>query len=196
MPQERARRVARAAQERYNPGRLLNLLNLGRCGSQTITSELRVGVGHDTHRLESGGPLRLGGVDVPCEQHAAGHSDADVLLHAVTDALLGAASLGDIGQWFPDTDPANRGRDSGEMLGLVCQRLAESHRIVNVDCIVFLEKPKLAEFKPAIRQRLAELLGIDQDRVGIKAKTGEGLGAIGAQQSIAAQCVALVERTG
>ena len=155
---------------------------------------MRVGIGHDTHRLEPGGPLRLGGLDVPHDRHAVGHSDADVLLHAVTDALLGAAALGDIGQWFPDTDEANRGRDSAEMLAAVRKKvLAAGFRLVNLDCIVFAERPKLAEYKARMQARLAEILEIDAGRVGIKAKTGEGLGALGQQQAIAAQCVALVE---
>jgi len=155
---------------------------------------MRVGIGHDTHRLEPGGPLRLGGLDVPHDRHAVGHSDADVLLHAVTDALLGAAALGDIGQWFPDTDAANRGRDSAEMLAAVRQKVqAAGFRLVNLDCIVFAERPKLAEYKARMQARLAEILEIEEGRVGIKAKTGEGLGALGQQQAIAAQCVALVE---
>lgn len=123
-----------------------------------------------------------------------GHSDADVLLHAVTDALLGAASLGDIGELFPDTDPANRGRESGQMLQVACHRITEAgFRIVNVDCIVFAQRPKLTSHKPAIRQRVAELLGIAPERVGMKAKTGESLGSVGTEAAIVAQCVALLE---
>jgi len=156
----------------------------------------RVGIGHDTHRLEPGGPLRLGGVTVPHDKHAAGHSDADVLLHSVTDALLGAASLGDIGELFPDTDAANRGRDSAHMLKAVCDRLrGQNWRIVNVDCIVFLEQPKLNHHKQAMRMRIAEILDIPAHDVGVKAKTGEGLDAVGRQEAIAAQCVAFIERT-
>ena len=131
---------------------------------------------------------------MPHDRHAVGHSDADVLLHAVTDALLGAAALGDIGELFPDTDPANRGRDSGQMLQAACGRMAEAgFRIVNVDCIVFAERPKLTPHKPVIRQRIAELLGIPPDRIGLKAKTGESLGPVGTEAAIAAQCVALLE---
>ena len=131
---------------------------------------------------------------VPHDRHAVGHSDADVLLHAVTDALLGAAALGDIGELFPDTDPANRGRDSGQMLQAACGRMAEAgFRIVNVDCIVFAERPKLTPHKLVIRQRIAELLGIPPDRIGLKAKTGESLGPVGTEAAIAAQCVALLE---
>jgi 2-C-methyl-D-erythritol 2,4-cyclodiphosphate synthase len=155
----------------------------------------RVGIGHDTHRLEPGGPLRLGGVTVPHDKHAAGHSDADVLLHAVIDALLGAASLGDIGELFPDTDPAHRGADSARMLAAVCDRLrGQNWRIVNVDCIVFLERPKLGHHKIAMRMRIAELLEIPAHDVGVKAKTGEGLDAVGRDEAVAAQCVTLIER--
>jgi len=155
----------------------------------------RVGIGHDTHRLEPGGPLRLGGVTVPHDKHAAGHSDADVLLHAVIDALLGAASLGDIGELFPDTDPAHRGADSARMLAAACDRLrGQNWRIVNVDCIVFLERPKLGHHKNAMRMRIAELLEIPAHDIGVKAKTGEGLDAVGRDEAVAAQCVALIER--
>jgi 2-C-methyl-D-erythritol 2,4-cyclodiphosphate synthase len=156
----------------------------------------RVGIGHDKHRLEPGGPLRLGGVTVPHDKHAVGHSDADALLHAVTDALLGAASLGDIGELFPDNDAAHRGADSARMLAAVCDRLrGQNWRIVNVDCIVFLERPKLGHHKSAMRMRIAELLEIPAHDVGVKAKTGEGLDSVGREEAVAAQCVALIERS-
>jgi 2-C-methyl-D-erythritol 2,4-cyclodiphosphate synthase len=139
--------------------------------------------------------LRLGGIDVPAAAQAVGHSDADVLLHALTDALLGAASLGDIGEMFPNTDPANRGRDSGEMLTLAWQAASQrGFRIVNLDCIVFLQEPKLSPYKLPIRQRIAELLGLDVEQVGVKAKTGESVGPVGRQEAIMAECVALLER--
>jgi 2-C-methyl-D-erythritol 2,4-cyclodiphosphate synthase len=161
-----------------------------------IATNLRIGIGHDTHRLEPGGPLRLGGVSIPHDQAAVGHSDADALLHAVIDALLGAASLGDIGELFPDTDPAHKGRDSASMLSIVCERLrALDWRIVNVDCIVFLQRPKLGHHKAAMRMRIAELLEIPAHDVGMKAKTGEGVDAVGHGEALAAQCVALLERT-
>lgn len=160
-----------------------------------VTVGLRVGIGHDTHRLEPGGPLRLGGVDIPNGRHAVGHSDADVLLHAVVDALLGGASLGDIGEMFPDTDPSHKGRDSGTMLVAAANRLREhDFRIVNLDCIVFAQRPKLLPYRDAIRMRIAELLEIPASDVGLKAKTGEGVDAIGREEAIAAQCVALLER--
>ena len=140
--------------------------------------------------------MRLGGIVVPHDRHAIGHSDADVLLHAITDALLGAAALGDIGQWFPDTDPANRGRDSGEMLQEVCRKLeGTGYRVINVDCIVFAERPKLGGHKEAIQQRVAQLLDVNPNQVGIKAKTGEQIGPIGEGHAIMAQCVALIEGT-
>lgn len=159
------------------------------------TVGFRVGLGHDTHRLEPGGPLRLGGVSVPHDKHAVGHSDADALLHAITDALLGAASLGDIGELFPDTDSANRGRDSATMLTAVCRRLnGLGCRIVNIDCIVFLQRPKLGVHKDSMRMRIAELLEIPAHDVGLKAKTGEEVDAVGREEAVAAQCVVLIER--
>jgi len=154
---------------------------------------MRVGIGHDTHRLAAGGPLRLGGIDIPHDRHAVGHSDADVLLHAITDALLGAAALGDIGELFPDTDEANRGRDSADMLRIAAAQVASAgYKIVNLDCIVFAQKPKLLAHKPAIRQRIAEILHLNADQIGVKAKTGEGLGEIGREELLAAQCIALL----
>ena len=136
----------------------------------------------------------MGGIDIPHDRELVGHnSDADVLLHAVTDALLGAAALGDIGQMFPDTDPANRGRDSGEML--VAARdavLSVGWRIVNVDCIVFAQRPKLLPHRQAIRQRMADLLGIEFECVSLKGKTGEQIGPVGHEEVIAAQCVTLL----
>jgi 2-C-methyl-D-erythritol 2,4-cyclodiphosphate synthase len=125
-----------------------------------------------------------------------GHSDADVLLHAITDALLGATALGDIGELFPDTDQANRGRDSAEMLRLALQRVSEAgYAINNLDCIVFAQRPKLSPYKAAIRCRIAEILGIDVHQIGMKAKTGEQVGSVGREEAIMAQCVVLVERT-
>lgn len=139
-------------------------------------------------------PLLLGGVAVPHDHGLVGHSDADVLLHAVTDALLGAASLGDIGELFPDNAAENRGRDSADMLVRAYEKvLAAGFRIVNLDCIVFAQKPKLSPYKDAIRRRIAELLQTTPDRVGVKAKTGELVGPIGRQEAIQAECVALLE---
>ena len=155
---------------------------------------MRIGIGHDTHRLRPGGPLRIGGVSLPHDRESIGHSDGDVLLHAVIDALLGAAALGDVGQMFPDTDPENRGRDSAEMLKTALQAvLGLGWKIVNIDCIVFAQRPKLLPHRQTIRQRLADILQIEVERVGLQAKTGEGIGAIGHEEAIAAQCVALLE---
>lgn len=153
----------------------------------------RVGVGHDTHRLQPGGPLRIGGVTIPHNQQMVGHSDADVLLHAVTDALLGAAAMGDIGDLFPDSDPANRGRDSAEMLAVAWRRVrAAGWQVANLDCIVMAERPRLSPSKRAIQSRIAQLLDIDPSQVGVKAKTGEGLDAVGRQEAIQAQAVVLL----
>jgi len=138
--------------------------------------------------------LRLGGIDIPHDRQLVGHSDADVLLHAVTDALLGAAALGDIGWMFPDTDPVNRGRDSAEMLRAARDAVAAvGWRIGNIDCIVFAQRPKLLPHRQAIRKRLAEILDVDLERVSLKSKTGEQIGPIGLEEAIAAQCVALLE---
>ena len=154
---------------------------------------MRVGIGHDTHRLGQGGPLRLGGIDIPHDRHLVGHSDADVLLHAITDALLGAAALGDIGELFPDTAAENRGRDSADMLRLAHDKVRRAcYQIVNLDCIVFAERPKLSPFKEAIRQSIAKILDLDLHQVGLKAKTGEGVGEVGRDETMMAQCVALV----
>ena len=155
---------------------------------------MRVGIGHDLHRLEPGGPLRLGGIDIPHERRSIGHSDGDALLHAVIDALLGAAALGDVGQMFPDTDPENRGRDSAEMLTTALSTVAAlGWKIANIDCIVFAQRPKLLPHRQAIRQRLADILDIEVERVGLQAKTGEGIGSIGREEAVATQCVALLE---
>lgn len=158
-----------------------------------LHEDFRIGIGHDTHRLGPGGPLRLGGIEIPFELHAIGHSDADVLLHAITDALLGAAALGDIGELFPDTDPAYQGADSGNLLQRAWERVRETgFRLINLDCIVFAERPKLKEFKPLMVRRIAELLDVRTQLVNVKAKTAEGLDAVGNLQAIQAQCVVLL----
>ncbi|MEM7452811.1 MAG: 2-C-methyl-D-erythritol 2,4-cyclodiphosphate synthase [Planctomycetota bacterium] len=161
-----------------------------------MNPDTRIGIGHDTHRLKDGGPLRLGGIDIPFERSLDGHSDADVLLHAVTDAILGAAALGDIGELFPDTDAENIGRDSADMLQIAAATVRESgFEIGNLDCIVFAEKPKLSPHKRPIARRIAEILGISADQVGVKAKTGEGVGQVGNGEVMLAQCIALLYRT-
>ena len=156
---------------------------------------IRVGIGHDTHRLEAGRPLILGGVRIEHPSGLAGHSDADVVLHALTDALLGAAGLGDIGDAFPDTDPTYKDADSRLFLRGALERLNRAGwRTVNVDVIIFAQEPKLGPVKTAIRHRLAELLGLPGDHVNVKAKTGERVGHIGRSEAIACQVVALIER--
>ncbi|MGD0382074.1 MAG: 2-C-methyl-D-erythritol 2,4-cyclodiphosphate synthase [Thermoguttaceae bacterium] len=155
---------------------------------------MRIGIGHDTHRLRPGGPLRLGGVSIPHDRELVGFSDADVLLHAVTDALLGAAALGDIGQMFPDTDSTNRGRNSAEMLRAALNAAAAvGWKICNLDCIVFAQRPKLLPHKQTIRERLAEILGLEPERIGLQAKTGDLVGPVGREEAIEAQCVVLLE---
>ena len=159
--------------------------------------EYRIGLGEDSHRTTSGGPLRLGGVDIPHEAHTLGHSDADVLLHAVTDALLGAAGLADIGELFPNTDEAYRGIDSARLLALAHQQIAAAGwQIVNLDCVIAAEQPRISPHKAAIRQRLAEILELDSSRVNLKAKTGEGLGPVGRGELIEARCVVLLSQSG
>jgi 2-C-methyl-D-erythritol 2,4-cyclodiphosphate synthase len=154
---------------------------------------MRIGIGHDVHRLRSGGPLRLGGIDIPHDREMIGYSDADVLLHAITDALLGAAALGDIGQMFPDTDPINRGRDSTQMLRAALDAVsAVGWKICNLDCIVFAQRPKLLTHKQTIRERLAEILDLEPERVGLQAKTGELVGPVGHEEAIEAECVVLL----
>ena len=150
----------------------------------------RIGLGHDLHRLEAGGTLRLGGIDVGGDVHAVGHSDGDVLLHAVTDAILGACALGDIGQHFSDQAAENRGRDSAEFLRQAL-RLARTRGFspAQVDVVVRLERPKLAPFRAALVARLAELLQLAAESVSIKAKTAEGQDAIGAGRAIACEAV-------
>jgi 2-C-methyl-D-erythritol 2,4-cyclodiphosphate synthase len=154
---------------------------------------MRVGIGHDTHRLAPGRPLLLGGVRIEHPRGLVGHSDADVILHALTDALLGAAGLGDIGDAYPDTDPAYRDCDSTRFLRETLARLNQGGwRVVNVDVIVFAQEPKLGPVKATIRRRLAELLGLEENAVNVKAKTGEGVGTIGRGEAISCQVAALI----
>jgi 2-C-methyl-D-erythritol 2,4-cyclodiphosphate synthase len=155
---------------------------------------MRVGLGCDIHRLVPDRRLRLGGVEIPSEVGLLGHSDGDVLLHAVCDALLGAAALGDIGEHFPDTDPAYRGIDSAQLLAATLSKVREAGLApVNLDANILAQQPRLAPHKPAMRRRVAELLGLDPARVSIKAKTAEGLDAVGQGQAIAAQVAILVD---
>ncbi len=154
---------------------------------------MRIGHGYDVHRLVEGRRLILGGVEVPHPLGLLGHSDADVLTHAVMDALLGAAGLGDIGQMFPDTDPQYAGADSIQLLVRVRQRLDEAgYRVGNLDATVLAQKPKLAPYLPDMRVRLAQALEILPERVNVKATTEERLGFTGREEGIAAHCVALL----
>ncbi|MGP0100591.1 MAG: 2-C-methyl-D-erythritol 2,4-cyclodiphosphate synthase [Solirubrobacteraceae bacterium] len=155
------------------------------------------GIGFDSHRLASGRKLVIGGVHVPYERGLDGHSDADVLAHAVIDALLGAAGLGDIGERFPDTDERWRDADSMQLLASVVQSvLAEGLEIENVDCTVVMEQPKLAPHRHAIRARLAEVLGLELARVNVKASTGERMGFVGRGEGVAALAIAGLRRAG
>ena len=155
---------------------------------------MRIGHGYDVHRLVEERKLILGGVDVPYERGLLGHSDADVLTHAVMDALLGAAGLGDIGQHFPDTDPTYKGADSLKLLDHVMVLLAERGlRVSNVDATVIAQRPKLAGFIPQMRANLAARIAIAEDRVNVKATTEEKLGFTGAGEGIAVHAVALLE---
>ena len=158
-------------------------------------SEFRTGIGWDVHPLVAGRPLILGGVRIPCEFGLEGHSDADVLSHAITDAILGAAALGDIGMHFPDTDPRWAGADSLAFIRhAVALVAALGFRLVNVDTTVILERPKLKDSRDAIREKLADALGLAVDRVSVKFKTAEKLGPVGEGRSAEAQAVVTLER--
>ncbi len=159
-------------------------------------SEYRVGLGHDRHRLVVGRPLILGGVAIEFEFGLDGHSDADVLLHAVTDAILGAAGLGDIGEWFPNTDPQWHGADSKVFLQAAVRAVQErGWSVVNLDCTIHAERPKLSVHKRTIAESIAAMLEIAADRVNVKAKTGEKVGPIGRLEAIDADAVVLLGRS-
>ena len=159
-------------------------------------TNLRIGHGYDVHRLTEGRRLILGGVDVAYDRGLLGHSDADVLAHAVMDALLGAAALGDIGGMFPDSDERWRGADSLRLLERVTARLAEHGWAVgNVDATLIAQAPRLAAYLPEMRRRLAAAMGVDAEQVSVKATTEERLGFTGAGEGIACHAVALIERT-
>ena len=158
---------------------------------------MRIGHGYDVHRLAEGRRLVLGGVDIPWDRGLLGHSDADVLTHAVMDALLGAAGLGDIGRHFPDTDPAYAGADSLVLLAHVAGLLAErGWQVENVDATILAQRPKLAPHIPAMGENLARVLGIEAGRVNVKATTEEGLGFTGSGQGMAAHAVCLLAEVG
>lgn len=158
-------------------------------------SEYRTGLGWDVHRLASGRPLILGGVTVPSELGLEGHSDADVLAHAITDAILGAAALGDIGMHFPDTDPRWKGAGSLQFLQHALELAKRAgFTLVNVDSTVILEQPKLKDYRAAIREKLAAALGLETDRVSVKFKTAEKVGPVGEGRSAEAQAVVTIMR--
>lgn len=155
---------------------------------------MRVGMGYDVHKLTKDRDLILGGVKIPWEMGLLGHSDADVLIHAVMDALLGAAALGDIGKHFPDTDPAYKGISSVKLLSHVMELLKDNgFSVGNVDAVIIAQKPKMAPHIPQMKKNLAEAMGISENRVNIKATTEEGLGFTGREEGIASQAVCLLE---
>ena len=155
----------------------------------------RIGQGYDVHRLTENRKLIIGGVDIPYEKGLLGHSDADVLTHAIMDALLGAAAMGDIGKLFPDTDEKYKGADSLKLASAVAERLAEKgYRIINADATVVAQRPKLAPYIETMRQNIASALGVETDAISVKATTEEKLGFTGSGEGIAAQAVALIEK--
>ena len=157
---------------------------------------MRVGLGHDTHRLVAGRPLILGGVRIDHPSGLLGHSDADVVMHAVADALLGAAGRGDIGEIFPDTDPAWAGLDGTVLLSEVVLRVqADGWKVGNLDVIVHAQAPKLLDYKPFMCNNLAKIMGVEASRVNVKAKTGEHVGPIGRAEAISCEAVVLLERS-
>ncbi len=169
----------------------------GASGTAPASGALRIGHGFDVHAFGEGRRCVIGGVDVPSERGLVGHSDADVLAHALADALLGAARLGDIGQLFPDTDPAFEGADSLVLLSRVTDLVRrEGFRIVDCDCTVAAQAPKLAPHRDAMRANLARALGVGVESVGVKATTTERLGFVGREEGVAAWAVALLERVG
>ena len=155
---------------------------------------MRIGHGYDVHRLVEGRKLIIGGVEIPYEKGLLGHSDADVLTHALMDALLGAAALPDIGRLFPDNDDAFLGADSIVLLEKVCEKLkAEGYKLVNADCTIIAQKPKMAPHIPAMKKRFAETLGVEENCINVKATTEEGLGFSGEGLGISAHAVVLID---
>lgn len=156
---------------------------------------LRIGHGYDVHAFSENRKCILGGVDVPCEKGLLGHSDADVLLHAISDSLLGAAALGDIGKHFPDTDPRYKGADSLVLLENVCNLIkSKGYKVINIDATVIAQMPKLAPYIDEMRENIAKALGVDVDFVSVKATTEEKLGFTGRKEGISAHCVCLIEK--
>ena len=161
------------------------------------SAPFRVGVGYDSHRLEVGRKLVLGGVEIAFDKGLMGHSDADVLLHAIGDALCGGAGLPDIGQLFPDTDSAWKDADSHDLLRRIAHRVLESGwNVVNVDAVVIAQAPKISPFVEQMKTRIADALSVDKDVVNVRGKTAEGLGALGAGEGMACHAVCLLWRVG
>jgi 2-C-methyl-D-erythritol 2,4-cyclodiphosphate synthase len=160
-----------------------------------MSQEFRSGIGYDLHRLTAGRRLLLGGVEIPFDKGFEAHSDGDILLHAITDALLGAAGLGDIGELFPPSDPQWKDADSTVFLAQA-RELIESYgfQVANIDAVVIIERPKILPYREKIRKRIAEVLGISADHVGVKAKTAEGVGPIGQGEAAEAHAVAVIWR--
>lgn len=156
---------------------------------------MRVGMGYDVHKLVEGRDLIMGGVKIPYEKGLLGHSDADVLLHAISDALLGAAALGDIGKHFPDTDPKYKGADSLKLLEHVGKLLEEHLYVIeNIDATIIAQRPKMAPHIPTMRENIARVLGLEVDQVNVKATTEEGLGFTGTGEGISSQAICLIEK--
>lgn len=156
---------------------------------------MRAGIGYDSHRFTDARPLILGGIAVPDAPGLAGHSDGDAVLHALCDALLGAAAMGSVGQAFPDTDPAFAGADSARLLSTVVERLAsEGYRVVNADVTVIAERPRIQPHAEAMRARIAPILGVPPTAVSVKGKTNEGMGWIGRGEGLATQAIVLIDR--
>lgn len=155
----------------------------------------RIGLGYDLHRLVAGRPLVLGGVTIPSPLGEDGHSDGDALLHAITDALLGASGLGDIGELFPPSDQRWKGADSRDLLKTAWQRVRDAGwSIENIDCVIALQEPKFLPWRERVRAEISQVLGVTPDRIFVKAKTGEGLAPIGTKEAVAAWAVCLLSR--
>lgn len=154
---------------------------------------MRTGLGYDLHRLVRGKRLMIGGVNIPFKKGEAAHSDGDVLLHAITDALLGACGMGDIGEFFPPSDKKWKGANSAELLSIVWEKIsAQGWEIQNIDCVIIIEEPKILPFREEIRKSIANILKIEKEQIFIKAKTGEGIGIIGRGKAVAALAACLI----
>ena len=158
-------------------------------------AEMRVGLGYDLHRTIIGRPLILGNIQIPHERGLEGHSDADIVVHALIDALTGAAGLPDVGQQFPNTDPRYKNINSAELLKATNAAFQKAGwRLVNADFVILAQRPMLSPYKPAMIKRLAELLGVQETQINLKGKTGERVGSVGKEKAMACQCVVLIER--